>query len=150
MSPLSRRLLDATTPRGKHILSRLKREIVIWFATTNPDGRPLVVPVWFLFDGDTFLIYSVPGQKVRNIERNAFVALHLNANPEGGDVVRVFRQGAAVEATAPGPQGSRLHPQVPISDQELRMDTRELLGRLSNPDSSPHDQVLRRRLTFNS
>ncbi len=89
MSPLSRRLLDATTPRGKHILSRLKREIVIWLVTTNPNGGPLVVPVWFLFDGKTFLIHSVPGQKVRNIEGNPLVALHLNSNREGGDVVRV-------------------------------------------------------------
>jgi PPOX class probable F420-dependent enzyme len=49
--------------------------------------------VWFLWDGDTFLIYSVPGQKVRDIEANPNVALHLNTDPEGEDVVRV--QGTA-------------------------------------------------------
>ncbi|HEX9098764.1 MAG TPA: TIGR03667 family PPOX class F420-dependent oxidoreductase [Candidatus Dormibacteraeota bacterium] len=81
--------MDSTTPRGKHIVARLKKEVVVWLATTNPNGMPLVVPVWFWFDGDTFLIYSVPGQKVRNIERNPMVALHLNSNPEGGDVVRL-------------------------------------------------------------
>jgi PPOX class probable F420-dependent enzyme len=86
---LSRRLPDATTARGKHIQSRLRREIVIWLATTNPNLRPLVVPVWFLFEGDSFLIYSVVGQKVRNIERNPNVALHLNSTPDGGDVVRI-------------------------------------------------------------
>lgn len=74
---------------SKHANSRLKKEIVIWLGTTNPDGGPLVVPVWFLFDGKTSLIYSVPGPKARNIERNPLVALHLNSNPEGGDVVRV-------------------------------------------------------------
>jgi PPOX class probable F420-dependent enzyme len=81
-------LLD-NSARGKHIQSRLKREIVIWLATTNPDLRPLVVPVWFLFEEDKFLIYSLPGQKVRNIERNGNVSLHLNSTSDGGDVVRV-------------------------------------------------------------
>ena len=84
MSPL----LD-NSARGKHIQSRLKREIVIWLATTNPNLRPLVVPVWFLFEDDRFLIYSVPGQKVRNIGRNGNVSLHLNSTADGGDVVRV-------------------------------------------------------------
>ena len=83
MSPL----LD-NSARGKHVQSRLKREIVIWLATTNPDLRPLVVPVWFLFEDDKFLIYSLPGQKVRNIERSANVSLHLNSTSDGGDVVR--------------------------------------------------------------
>jgi PPOX class probable F420-dependent enzyme len=89
MARITRKLLDTATARGRHIQSRLKREIVIWLATTNPNGRPLAVPVWFLFEGDTFLIYSVPGQKVRNIQRNATVSLHLNSTPDGGDVVRV-------------------------------------------------------------
>jgi PPOX class probable F420-dependent enzyme len=89
VAPLNRKLLDTTTARGKHIASRLKKEIVIWLATTNPDGRPLVVPVWFLFEGDSFLIYSVPGQKVRNIESSELVSLHLNSTPDGGDVVRI-------------------------------------------------------------
>jgi PPOX class probable F420-dependent enzyme len=85
----------------KHVLSRLKKEIVVWLATTNPDGRPLVVPVWFLFDGKTFLIYSVPGQKVRNIERNPLVALHLNSNPQGGDVFRVTGKAQLLKRQPP-------------------------------------------------
>ncbi|HAF20317.1 MAG TPA: TIGR03667 family PPOX class F420-dependent oxidoreductase [Chloroflexi bacterium] len=97
----ARKLLDTTTPRGKHVLSRLKREIVVWLATTNPNGRPLVVPVWFLFDGGTFLIYSVPGQKVRNIGRNPLVALQLNSNPEGGDVVRVAGKAQLLKRQPP-------------------------------------------------
>jgi len=97
----ARKLLDTTTPRGKHVLSRLKREIVVWLATTNPNGRPLVVPVWFLFDGGTFLIYCVPGQKVRNIGRNPLVALQLNSNPEGGDVVRVAGKAQLLKRQPP-------------------------------------------------
>ncbi len=86
MAPLTRKLLDTTTARGRHIQSRLKKEIVIWLATTNRNRRPLVVPVWFLFEGDTFLVYSLPGLKVRNIERSNLVELHLNATFDGSDV----------------------------------------------------------------
>jgi PPOX class probable F420-dependent enzyme len=85
--------LDTTTARGKHVHRRLEKEIVIWLATTNPNGRPLVVPVWFLWDGTSFLVYSVPGQKVTNIERNPQVEMHFNSTPDGDDVVRI--DGAA-------------------------------------------------------
>jgi PPOX class probable F420-dependent enzyme len=73
----------------KHAQSRLKKDLVIWLATCGRDGSPHAVPVWFWWDGKTFLIYSVPGQKVRDIEANPNVALHLNTGPEGEDVVRV-------------------------------------------------------------
>lgn len=48
-----------------------------------------MVPVWFWWDGDSFLVYSIPGQKVRDIEASARVELHLNSDPEGEDVVRL-------------------------------------------------------------
>lgn len=69
--------------------SRLKKDLILWLATCGRDGQPHVVPVWFWWDGESFLIYSVPGQKVRDIEANPKVALHLNSDPEGADVVRV-------------------------------------------------------------
>lgn len=68
--------------------SRLKKELIVWLATTNPDGRPLVVPVWFLYDSGVFIIYSLPGQKARNAEHRPLVALHLHATSDGGDVAR--------------------------------------------------------------
>ncbi len=88
MAGATQKLLDTTTARGRHIQSRLKRELVIWLATSNPNGRPLVVPVWFLWEDGNFLIYSIPGQKTRNIARSPFVALHMNSTPDGGEVVR--------------------------------------------------------------
>jgi PPOX class probable F420-dependent enzyme len=72
---------------------RLETELVIWLATVNPDGRPLVVPVWFLWEAGSFLIYSLPGLKVQNIERNPKVEMHFNSTPDGDDVVRI--DGAA-------------------------------------------------------
>ena len=82
-------LLDTSTPSGRHVQKRLEKELVIWLATSGREGRPHVVPVWFWWDGKSFLIYSVPGQKVNDIEANPKVALHFNATPDGGDVVRI-------------------------------------------------------------
>jgi PPOX class probable F420-dependent enzyme len=81
--------LDKTTAQGKRVQKRLEKELIIWLATCGSDGRPHAVPVWFLWDGKTFLIYSLPGQKVNDIEANSKVQLHLNTTPDGGDVVRI-------------------------------------------------------------
>ena len=72
-----------------HVRSRLRKELAIWLATGGRDGRPHVVPVWFWWDGDSLLVYSLPGQKVRDIESNSKVQLHLNTDPEGEDVIRL-------------------------------------------------------------
>jgi PPOX class probable F420-dependent enzyme len=58
--------------------------------TVSGRGAPQPVPVWFLADGDSFLVYSRPDTpKLRNIAANPRVALHLNDNGRGGDVVIV-------------------------------------------------------------
>jgi PPOX class probable F420-dependent enzyme len=95
------RLFDATTARGKQIQRRLKKELIIWLATSGAEGRPHVVPVWFLWEKDSLLIYSVPGQKVRDIEANPMVALHLNTTFDGADVVRIEGTAALLRRHAP-------------------------------------------------
>ena len=81
-------MLD-TTDAGRRAERRLRKERIAWLTTVRSDGQPQSVPVWFLWDGERFLIYSQPGrQKLRNIGRNPRVGLHLNANDRGGDVVR--------------------------------------------------------------
>jgi PPOX class probable F420-dependent enzyme len=89
MAARSKPLLDKTSPEGKRVQKRLETELIIWLATGGSDGRPHAVPVWFLWDGKTFLIYSLPGQKVRDIEANPKVHLHFNTDPDGDDVVRI-------------------------------------------------------------
>ena len=77
------------TAPSKHVQSRLKKEIVIWLVTTGRDRRPQAVPVWYLWDGRSFLIYAQPGIKVRHVKANPYVELHLNSDEVGDDVVRV-------------------------------------------------------------
>ncbi|HXM71690.1 MAG TPA: TIGR03667 family PPOX class F420-dependent oxidoreductase [Candidatus Dormibacteraeota bacterium] len=74
---------------SKHEVTRLKRELVIWIVTVGRDVHPHAVPVWFWWDGESFLIYAVLGQKVRDMQANPNVALHLNTDPVGEDVVRI-------------------------------------------------------------
>jgi PPOX class probable F420-dependent enzyme len=82
-------MLDTTTEAGSRADGRLREETMIWLTTVRLGGQPQSVPVWFLWNGETFLIYSQPGrQKLKNIGRNARIGPHLNANDRGGDVVR--------------------------------------------------------------
>src|SRR5438445_12465416 len=66
----------------RHVDSRLKKEAVVWLVTAGRDRRPQAVPVWFLWDGRSFLIYAAaqPGTKVRHIRSNPYVELHTNTD----------------------------------------------------------------------
>jgi PPOX class probable F420-dependent enzyme len=82
-------MLDTTTDAGGRADRRLREEKIAWLTTVRSDGQPQSVPVWFLWDGESFLIYSQPDrQKLKNIGGNPRVGLHLNSNDRGGDVVR--------------------------------------------------------------
>lgn len=98
-------MLDTTTEAGGRAERRLREEEIAWMTTVRPDGQPQSVPVWFLWEGETFLVYSQPkrrqGQKLRNIERNLRVGLNLNSNAQGGDVVRVEGTAEIVEDAPP-------------------------------------------------
>lgn len=81
-------MLDLTNARDEHIDQRLRDEPILWLATVRPDGRPHLVPVWYLWDGTSILIFSKPNQqKLRNIARNPRVVLALDTADEGEDVV---------------------------------------------------------------
>jgi PPOX class probable F420-dependent enzyme len=73
---------------NQRIQRHLLADVVIWLTTAGAGGRPHAVPVWFWWDGHSFLVYSVPGQKVRDIEVNPNVELHLNTDRSGDFVVR--------------------------------------------------------------
>lgn len=91
-------MLDTTTEAGGRAERRLHEEEIAWLTTVRQDGQPQSVPVWFLWDGQTFLIYSQPGrQKLRNIAKNPRIDLNLNSNAHGGDVVRVEGMAEIVE-----------------------------------------------------
>jgi PPOX class probable F420-dependent enzyme len=97
--------LDTSTEFGARVERRLREERVIWLTTVRPDGTPEPSPVWFLWEGDTFLIYSRPDTpKLRNIELNPRVALHLEGNGRGGDIVVVIGEAGVSPNDPPADQ----------------------------------------------
>jgi PPOX class probable F420-dependent enzyme len=76
-----------------YVEERLGREHVIWLTTVRGDGQPQTSPVWFVWDGSAFLIYSMPtSPKVPNIRGNPSVSLNLDGNGKGGGIVSVEGQ----------------------------------------------------------
>src|SRR5215831_5912700 len=81
-------LPDPATPFGERVARRLREEVVIWLTTTGSDGTPQPAPVWFLWEGESFLIYTLTNAKrLAHIERNPRVALHFDSDGTGGDIV---------------------------------------------------------------
>ena len=94
-------MLDPSKQGHDRAESRLRSEPIVWLTTVRADGQAQASPVWFLWDGQTFLLYSQPGaQKVRNLAANPKVALHLDDDGSGGDVVTV-EGTATVEPDTP-------------------------------------------------
>lgn len=89
--------MDWNSSEGKRLAERLGREEVIWLTTVRKDGTPTPTPVWFLWEGETILIYTIPGTlKLKNIAANPHVSLNLNSDAHGGQVV-VFTGTIAIE-----------------------------------------------------
>jgi PPOX class probable F420-dependent enzyme len=94
-------MIDTATSAGRRAAERLGSEIIVWLVTVRADGQPQPSPVWFLWQDPDVLMYSKPNTaKLRNLEANPRVALHLEGNGLGGDVV-VLEAVAEVDPSAP-------------------------------------------------
>ncbi len=81
-------MLDLTQKQDAHIDQRLREDIILWLASVRPDGRPHMVAVWFLWDGEHIFIFSQPNnQKIRNLRQNTHVTLALDQTRNGADVI---------------------------------------------------------------
>jgi PPOX class probable F420-dependent enzyme len=82
-------MLDGSSEFGERAARRLREDVLAWLTTVDRRGTPQPIPVWFLWDGATsILVYSRPGtSKLRSIEGNPRVSLHLDGNGRGGDIV---------------------------------------------------------------
>lgn len=94
-------MIDKTTEFGQRVAHRLGEERIIWLTTVDGDGTPQPRPVWFLWDGESFLIYSRPGTaKLRHIPFRPQVSLNFDSDGAGGDIV-VFKGQAGIDPSAP-------------------------------------------------
>lgn len=96
-------LPDPATPFGARVAERLRTERIIWLTTTSASGVPQPNPVWFWWDGESFLIYNLPGAaRIKHIRRDPHVSLNFNSDANGDDIV-VFTGVAAELPDAPSP-----------------------------------------------
>ncbi|HVB24303.1 MAG TPA: pyridoxamine 5'-phosphate oxidase family protein [Ktedonobacteraceae bacterium] len=82
-------MLNLTSERAAHVNERLNNNLITWLTTVRPDGRPHTVPVWFLWDGETILIFRAIKVKVHELKQNPNVTLALDPSNNGNDIVVV-------------------------------------------------------------
>lgn len=100
---------EATTKFGAHVLQRLSDAQVIWLTTVGADGTPQPNPVWFLWENDSFLIYTQPiSHKLRHITRSPKVSLNFDSVDEGGDIVVFTGEAKIEESVSPAAQAAYL------------------------------------------
>lgn len=100
-------MIDWNTKFARKVKKRLKNEQEIWLTTTGANGSPQPRPVWFWWDGETFLVYSqTKAHKLKHISKHNKVALNLNSGNPDADVV-VFHGTAAIDPAAPSPTKHR-------------------------------------------
>jgi PPOX class probable F420-dependent enzyme len=109
-------MIDWSNDLGRRALARIQHEEVIWLTTISKSGFPQPRPVWFVWENETFLIYSLPtAHKIQHIAGNPNTALHFNTDPStssgqvGGEDVQVFLGTARVDADAPAVKHNRAY-----------------------------------------
>ena len=97
-------MIDFTTEFGKKAKHHLEQEYFIWFTTTGTDLTPQPRPVWFIWEEDSFLIFSKPdAHKVAHVKGHPNVALHFNADDKADEDVIVFLGVAHIDFNVPLP-----------------------------------------------
>jgi PPOX class probable F420-dependent enzyme len=67
---------------------RLRSAPLAWLTTVRADGQPQTSYVWFHHDGEDIVLLSQPkAPKIRNIQGNPKVSLHLDGDTVTGDSV---------------------------------------------------------------
>jgi PPOX class probable F420-dependent enzyme len=79
-------MIDLESKFGRVVKKHLKNEYFVWLTTVDSKGTPQPRPVWFVWEGDSFLIFSQPNAfKVKHLKNNPNVSLHFNTKDEHGD-----------------------------------------------------------------
>jgi len=81
-------LPDPSTPFGERVARRLRDDPVVWLTTVGAGGAPRPNPVWFLWDGETFLVYNAAhARRLRHIVARPLVALNFDRDDAGSVIV---------------------------------------------------------------
>ena len=96
---------EPSTPFGERVERRLRDEMVIWLSTVGADGTPQPNPVWFLWDGETFLVYNrTEAKRLPHIRRNPRVSLNFDGDGQGGDIIVIVGEARLATQDPPADQ----------------------------------------------
>jgi PPOX class probable F420-dependent enzyme len=80
----------------------IKQEYAIWLTTIGSNLTPQPRPVWFIWDKDSFLIFSQPNaHKLNHIKQHPNVSLHFNADKDIDQDVIIYLGTAQIDSSAP-------------------------------------------------
>ena len=95
-------MIDLTSDFGRFVDRHLRDQYAIWLTTIDSKLTPQPRPVWFIWEGEAFLIFSqAKAYKVAHIRKHPNVALHFNTDETGDKHVIVFTGEAFVEIESP-------------------------------------------------
>jgi PPOX class probable F420-dependent enzyme len=99
MNDLIRRVIDRPARPTAEAEALLRDAAVAWLSTTSADRVPAIVPVWFVWDGESFLVFSKPhARKVRNMAENPRVMLAIGEPDDDFDVQLVEGRAQLLDA----------------------------------------------------
>ncbi|MFN0092042.1 MAG: pyridoxamine 5'-phosphate oxidase family protein [Acidimicrobiales bacterium] len=82
------------------LADRLRDDQVCWVATTRPDGRPHLTPIWFVWAAERFWLCTLPkAVKAANLAAEPRVSVAL----EGGKAPAVAEGRAVLHLAPPFP-----------------------------------------------
>jgi len=97
-------MIDFSTKFGQKARQHIDKEYVIWFTTVSADLTPQPRPVWFIWEDNTFIIFSRPdAYKVAHIKQRPNVALHFNTDDKADKDVIVFLGVAEIDLNVSPP-----------------------------------------------
>ena len=80
----------------------IRQEYAIWLTTIGANLTPQPRPVWFVWDKDSFLIFSQPqAHKLNHIKQHSNVSLHFNADKDLDQDVIIYLGTARIDPDAP-------------------------------------------------
>ena len=95
-------MIDLTTNFGSAVKRYLENEYFVWLTTVDSNLMPQPRPVWYIWENDSFLIFSqAKAHKVAHIRRNQSVAVHFNTDETGDKHVIVFTGEASIDMDCP-------------------------------------------------
>jgi len=95
-------MINLNSDFGRAVEKHLNEQYVIWLTTVDSSLAPQPRPVWFVWQEDSFLIFSqAKAHKIAHIEQNPKVAVNFNTDETGDKHVIVFTGEALIDTDCP-------------------------------------------------